>query len=699
MSKKLICLAICIVCLTSFCMAVSACDTEGYENLGSKFELYDEGAFLQELSKGGDNRVCFAEDGKLKFGYIVYPDGLYTQEENRNNAELKGAIEFFISAIEKMTGDNILAVEQSDYDLEQGKAVILATDKSLNVGKGGYTLDINDNAITISAKDYEGLYGALYAFLEDELGCMFVSRDYDYIPEAKTIWLDKGTKEHTPSMEWRYVYAYEAELRTNEDGTKQYNGWNSKLRLNGSGMNDWYNWVHTSFTYVSPDEYFDEHPEYFSLYRGKRTYQQGPVSGQLCWANEDVYKIISEKVLQEMRDNPDKHIWDISQMDTWESRGDGCACDKCKAIDDREGSPIGSILTFINRLADEVAKEFPDNYISTLAYNYSAEPPKNIKPRDNVIIKLCLMPGDCASDYATPTSKHSRQANEIVTGWSKVAKHIVIWDYNIDFHNYLMPFPILDRLEENNDFYLDNNVYGIFHQMSADKGGDNAELNSYVFARLMWNREVDVQKIFDKYLTVYYEDAAPYIAQYYSDLDKRVIESGQELYIYAKPWQYLTTYLSPDAIDGYLQMFAKAEQAVKGNEEVLARVKKAKLGVLFAKATQFSADTKGRKQALEEFVSVCKANNITSLIEGEQNGEELAVFYDSTMAEIKAMPFIIIAMVIGCLLIIGTVVIIVLSIIHKKKYGSILLWKKKENNDTKDDYENLQNGDDTDKQA
>ncbi len=674
--KKIVYAIVFILCITSFCLAISGCNNvDNYENLGSKFSEFDEEALIESLAKEGEDRVCFSQDGNLEFGNIVYPDGLYTQEENRSVMELRGAVDFFASVVKKMTEADIMLIEESDYDISLGKAVFLKLDSTFDE-KGSYSLRIDDNEIVFKAKDYEGLYGAVYAFLEDKMGCMFVSRDYDYIPDTNTIWLDKVEEERTPSMEWRYVYAYEAELRTNEDGTKQYNGWNSKLRLNGSGMNDWYNWVHTSFTYVSPDEYFDEHPEYFSLYMGKRTYQQGPVSGQLCWTNEDVYKIISQKVLQEMRENPDVHIWDISQMDTWESRGKGCVCKNCKAIDDREGSQIGSILTFINRLADEVAKEFPDNYISTLAYNYSSEPPKNLKPRDNVIIKLCLMPGDCASSYANPSGKQSEKANEIITGWSKIAKHIVIWDYNIDFHNYLMPFPILDRLEENNDFYLDNNVYGVFHQMSADKGGDFAELNSYIFARLMWDRDIDVQAIFDKYLSVYYKEAAPYIAKYYSLLDKNLIKSVQELYIYAKPWQYLTTYLSPDALDEYLSIFEKAEKAVEYDAELLARVKKAKAGVLFAKAAQFSADLKGRKAALEEFISVCEANDITSLIEGEQNGEELKIFYEDTLAEIKAMPFIIIGIILGCIALVGGVTVIVLSIVHKKKYGSIFLWKR-----------------------
>lgn len=665
---------VCVICIFSLLAVLVGCSskTENYENLGSNFTPYDEEAFLEQLSAGGENRVCLAENGKILFDSIVYPNELFTDSDDRYVIELESAVKFFADTLSSMTGDEIKTAPQSKYNGK--KAIIIALDENVEAGKGGYALRVSEQKIEIKAKDYSGLSGGIYAFLEDKLGCMYVSDSYDYIPKAKTIWLDECEENHTPSIEWRYVYAYEPELRTNEDGTKNYGGWNSKLRLNGAGSNDWYAWVHTSFTYVPPEEYFDEHPEYYSLYMGKRTYKQGPVSGQLCWTNEDVYKIISQKVLQEMRDNPDVHIWDVSQMDTWENRGTGCKCDKCKAIDEKEGTPMGSLLTFINRLADDVAKEFPNNYISTLAYNYTEDPPKNIKPRDNVIIKLCLMPGDCASGYANPVGKHAKKANELVASWGKVAKHIVIWDYNIDFHNYLMPFPILDTVKENNDFYLDNNVYGIFHQMSADKGGDFAELNSYVFARLMWDRNTDVQEVFNKYLTVYYGDAAPYIAEYYSALQRNVKESGKDLYIYAKPWQYATSYLSAKNIDGYLATFEKAEKAVSENEELLERVERAKAGALFAKAAQVSTDFDGREKALNEFIEICEKNDITSLVEGEQNGNELQVFRDKVEKQIKAFPYVIA----GALFSIAVLAVTIFSAArHKRKYGSFLLWKKR----------------------
>lgn len=682
--KTLFIVAVVFVLLFSAFAATGCTDKKaGGSALGSSFKPYDEKAFAEEMAKAGDNKILFADKAESDYSVIVCPPGLSDNEEeqDRDTLELKSAAEYLSKTLKTVTGADFYL--ENAQDNADGKALILALDGDCGAEDGGYRLEISDERIRISAVSAEGLTAGIYSFLEDKLGCMFVSPEYDYIPSLPTVYLEKTDETFAPSIKWRYVYADEADIITDENGEKLYGDyWYSKLRLNGAGTNDWYAWVHTSFTYVSPDEYFDEHPEYFSLYNGKRTYEQGPVSGQLCWTNEDVYEIISTKVLQEMRDNPDVHIWDISQMDTWESRGVGCQCEKCKAIDEREGSQIGSILTFINRLAAEVKEEFPDNYISTLAYNYSDEPPKYLRPADNVIIKLCLMPGDCASSYADPTSGKARDAHDLIEAWGDVAEHIVVWDYNIDFHNYMMPFPILDYLKENNDFYIENNVYGIFHQMSADKGGDFSLLNSYMFAKLMWDKDVDVNALFNKYLTVYYGEAAPYIAEYYALLTENLAKSGDQLYIYAQPYNYICSYLSPSALDDYLDIFDKAEQAVAGDSTLLSRVELAEKGVLFAKAAQFSADIKGRSDALEKFVRICEENGIDSLIEGEQNGDELAIFYKNTNAEIKAMPAIIIAMIIGSALLLAAIAAAVLSIYCKVKYKtfkiSVLFGKRSE---------------------
>lgn len=585
----------------------------------------------------------FIENSKLIINSVVYPDYLDAINFDENNeyisadryrVELKNSSVFLKNALEQMTDDKVDLIPQSKYD--GSNAIILKVYEKETVSSQGFRLIIKENSITVSSKFEQGVTNGIFTFLEDYLGCMFLAPDCDYIPKLDTLKLNAGEKVFEPAFMWRSVYAQSSEKVPELYNKKDYLGWHTKLRLNGAGGDNWGNGCHSSFRYIPPEEYFKDHPEYFSLYMGRRVYKQGPVSGQLCWTNEDVYKIISEKLFSQMAENPDVHIWDVSQMDTWINRGVGCKCKKCREIDKREESQMGSLLTFINRLADECAHRFPDNYISTLAYNYTAKPPKNLIPRDNVIIRLCLMPGNVATDYENPRGNWARNAHKIITQWSKVAKHILIWDYNVDYHGYYIPFPLVDSMTANNRFYLENNVYGIFHQMAYETRAQDAELHAYLFSKLMWNKDADVKALAERYIEKYYGDAAHYISEYYSAVQRNVHKYRQPLYIYAQPDAYRFGYLSDKCLKEYNTILDKAVESVKGNEELTKRVRRERLGVLYVKAKKLSLNKKGRRSALEEFYAICKENGITDYMEGKP--KDLDNFYEKMKKEISTVP-------------------------------------------------------------
>ncbi|MCX7912251.1 MAG: DUF4838 domain-containing protein, partial [Dehalococcoidales bacterium] len=56
----------------------------------------------------------------------------------------------------------------------------------------------------------------------------------------------------------------------------------------------------------------------------------------------------------------------VSQND-WHGN---CQCDKCREIDEREGSPSGSLLDFVNYIAEKIEKDFPDARVVLLEQNY-----------------------------------------------------------------------------------------------------------------------------------------------------------------------------------------------------------------------------------------------------------------------------------------------------------------------------------------
>ena len=78
-------------------------------------------------------------------------------------------------------------------------------------------------------------------------------------------------------------------------------------------------------------------------------------------------------------------MFSVSQNDWYNY----CQCPACKAIDDREGSPAGTMITFVNQVADAIREDCPDVLIHTFAYQYTRKAPKFVRPRPNVIVRLC----------------------------------------------------------------------------------------------------------------------------------------------------------------------------------------------------------------------------------------------------------------------------------------------------------------------
>ena len=83
--------------------------------------------------------------------------------------------------------------------------------------------------------------------------------------------------------------------------------------------------------------------------------------------------------------HPDTQVVEVSPNDG----GQHCCCPACKAIDDANGSPSGSLLDFVNHIAAAVEKVRPDLLVSTLAYLDTVDPPKLVRPRPNVVVRLC----------------------------------------------------------------------------------------------------------------------------------------------------------------------------------------------------------------------------------------------------------------------------------------------------------------------
>jgi len=343
---------------------------------------------------------------------------------------------------------------------------------------------------------------------------------------------------------------------------------------------------HTFSHILPPDQYFDEHPEYFALHNGIRApFDEDHSPSQLCLTNPDVIRIVTEKVLDYLRKNPNEQIVELSQNDN----GDYCTCERCAAIDAEEESQSGTMIRFVNAVAEEVEKEFPNVLIRTFAYWYTQKPPKYTRARKNVLIRFCTMHACCRHAIDDPNCKVNReQFYPDFFGWKEKSDQLSIWDYIVCYRSYIPPFPNLYSLRENARFFAEQGAIHLFEEddPSSPAGGTTPELKAYLAGMLLWNPSIsldDYNARIDEFLEAFYGKGWRYIRQYmdieYEETADRCIEcmglceTGRYSYAnyYPQPYQEIipNNYLSSLAAryDELMDLVAHAYALAETDEQ------------------------------------------------------------------------------------------------------------------------------------
>ena len=471
------------------------------------------------------------------------------------------------------------------------------------LGDEGFVIrTIGDHLVIAGGKLRGTLYG-VYTFLEEHLGCRWFSSKVSYAPQQKRIKIGAIDEEQIPVLEYREPYYTDA-FDGDWAARNRMNSSSADLEAKHGGKVIYSHFVHTFYALLPPEEYFAEHPEYYSEMDGKRTVERA----QLCLTNPDVVRITTDKVRQWIQEQPDARIISVSQND-WHG---ACECKACRAIDEREGSPIGSLLLFVNQIAGAIARDYPDVAIDTLAYQYTRKPPKTIRPRDNVIVRLCSI--ECCFSHPLESCLENASFVEDIRAWSQICERLYIWDYVTDFAHYLLPFPNLDVLKPNIAFFVQHHVKGIFEEgnYALGGGGELAELRAYVLAKLLWNPDYDVNVAIDEFLHGYYGKAAEPIRRYIDLLHRKVQDENIHVNIWAPP---TASYLSPDLMAEAVKLFDEAETRAD-DEHVLHRVRTARLPILYVQISTLSKGDPARGLIIKEFFEIADQAGITQIKEG-----------------------------------------------------------------------------------
>ncbi len=413
-----------------------------------------------------------------------------------------------------------------------------------------------------------GLLYAVYELLE-RIGCRFFAPDCERLPATAELSLPGDTDiRQKPVFEyrstsWRGVCGQPAEfgvrLRLNDlHGPAIPEELGGDIRYNG--------FVHTMGDLAEMEkidgEYTDRQP---------------------CLSDEKTFETVVKNLRARMETDPGAAIASVSQNDSHEW-GRGCTCAACKAKDDAEGTPMGSLLPFVNRVGEAMEQEYPDLAIDTLAYRYTRKVPATLTARHNVIVRLCSI--ECC--FAHPIDECTAAIYDVeddpfsttLRSWADHCGRIYIWDYTTNFRNYNVSYPNFSVLRRNVRFFAENNVRGVFEQGNGQSiNGEFGELRAYVLAKLLWDpymTEEQYQTHINEFLEGYYGEGWQALRRYFDRMHAGVGETHFGIY-FEDP---TAVYTDPETAGTTLE---KAEAFLKKGRADFAA---AKLGSTAAQRTR-----------------------------------------------------------------------------------------------------------------
>ncbi|MCR5151137.1 MAG: DUF4838 domain-containing protein [Clostridiales bacterium] len=369
----------------------------------------------------------------------------------------------------------------------------------------GYRIQSIDGSVHISGTGVRGLQAGVNRFLEEFCNRKVYTSKITVLPKAENIIIPADTDiiyepyfEYTDT-DWKSPRDVEYSLANGLNG-----GTYRSLPAEAGGTVDYIGgFCHTMGALCETEAHAESNPEQLALFNGKRT------ADQPCLTNPDVVEIAKKNVLniisQRHDPNASLQIVSVTQNDNQHY----CECESCKKFErDHGGVQSATMINFANLIADAVKEAGYENVaIDTFAYQYTRQAPTGIKPRDNVIVRLCTI--ECCFSHTLDDKACQRNVALMkdLSDWSKICDRIYIWDYTTNYANTCLVFPDFNVIQRNIQIFYENNVKGVYEEGNYyidNCDTEFGELRAYMISKCLQNPYCDISEETDGFLAAYY---------------------------------------------------------------------------------------------------------------------------------------------------------------------------------------------------
>ena len=292
-----------------------------------------------ELSKLRDWTIVLAED--------ALPSEKYAAEEFQGLLEKALGFRLPIVSQPPKPSQNIFIGPGQTF---QSSPVAFHVD---DLGEEGLRIRIDTDNVAIAGGRPRGTLYGVYEFMERYLGIRFLTYDHTFIPARQDGRIPCETRQYVPSFTFRWSYYKENADHPDFAARLRVNTVTRAEKLGGVTPQSL---ISHSLGHLLPvAQYGKEHPEHFALVDGERKLEMGGGGPEPCVSNPEVVEIVAQNVIRELDQHPNRKNISVSQNDN----AAYCHCPKCEAINQAEGTPMGSHLAFVNAVAERVERKYP----------------------------------------------------------------------------------------------------------------------------------------------------------------------------------------------------------------------------------------------------------------------------------------------------------------------------------------------------
>ena len=438
-------------------------------------------------------------------------------------------------------------------------------------------------------------------YVLEALGCRYIwpGATGKVIPKKTRVVLPEIAVEDATPLVIRRVRLYGWPEHPDRPGNRDFWRWHGMndmkfMTTDKPGDADGYQWGHYYGDYYP--KYRKSKPKLFALQPdGTRDLHLGSHTERptFCLSNPELVEITAKRKIEEFAKNPSKKALSLCLPDG--ATSSWCLCEECRKMDPVNAAKGGvtvffpqrrsvpyvamtdRVFEYMNRVADKVAREFPDKLLSTYAYSCYTAAPVKVAPHRNLLIL------SVAGNYANAANFGSVERN--LAAWASFGNK-VMWRPNAHGgFRVNAPDNFARRMFADVSLLVENGVFGVdYDTMYCDWA--TKPFVYYVTTKAHFNPDrLDFESFAEDYCRTGFGAAAGDVRAYFDEIEKAdeaAAKANAEDKEPALGWvqrsrrqSRLLEHLDFDALDARL---AKARASAAGDEAVLERIGRLQFG-------------------------------------------------------------------------------------------------------------------------